>query len=177
MRGMGRKEGWRAVLTRPILQNIQEGISVIFLCPTALPCHPVRDICSLFLQAGHPIHRYFCFDFFFSFFFKKSIRWAYAAFCKVIDVCVGSGACLYNPSIHPWQIPTWSWRSQKRHRYTPGPLCSRTRTAPEEGGMGDTSMSAGKLNKWHRDQSLNHLKSMTQVWHLCFKHGSPYPLL
>jgi len=54
--------GWRCkankgkmgVLTS--LQNIQEGISVI-LCPTALPRPSGIDLCSLFLQAVHPIHR------------------------------------------------------------------------------------------------------------------------
>lgn len=73
----------RAIITRPILQNIQEGIAVI--CPSALPC-PVLQVeasdpfpCGQFIPATDKVVM--------SLFFK-SIRWEYAVFSMAMHVCV-----------------------------------------------------------------------------------------
>lgn len=141
--GMGSKQWWRAVLTRLILQNLQEGISVIL----SIPLH--RDLCSLFFRAVCPIHR----SGFKESWKKKSIRWEFAVFCS--NVCVFWCMHMHEvyvdiyPSIHPRQFPTWSWHSQKRHRYTPGPLCSRTRTAPVSAPCGVSAVWGSWLSERH----------------------------
>ncbi len=113
-----------------------------FLCPTALPSLRGRGLCSLFLRAVHPIHR----SSRESLEMKKIHQMGRCSFLHG-NVCVfwcvqfSCMKCL-RTSIHRQKVPTWSWRSQRRHRCTPGPLCSRTRTAPEgKEGERETAMS------------------------------------
>lgn len=114
-----------------------------FLCPAALPCSVLWEETSFPFSSGqfNPIHRSSCDEFFVVVFFKDPSDgdMQLSAWQHTECVCSGACICFYEvhvdiySSIHQWQVPTWSWHSQKKHQCILEPLCSRTRTAPAKG--------------------------------------------
>lgn len=108
---------------------------------TALFCPLGGDLFSLFLRAvqSHPqikLWWVFCCCFFKD---PSDGDTQLSAWQHTECVCSGACICFYEvhvdiySSIHQWQVPTWSWHSQKKHQCILEPLCSRTRTAPAKG--------------------------------------------
>lgn len=128
---------WGVILTR-ILQNIQEGISVTFTiqlhCPVLwLECSVPFSSGQLIPSTGQVVMS-LCSN-------GEEKKIPQVGRCSSLHgyacrhVCsAGCVRLVWRTRGHPptKMVPTWSWRSQKRHRCTPGPPCSRTRTAPGE---------------------------------------------
>lgn len=128
---------------------------------TALFCPLGGDLFSLFLWAvqSHPqikLWWVFCCCFFKD---PSDGDTQLSAWQHTECVCSGACICFYevhvdiyssiHPSINQWQVPTWSWHSQKKHQCILEPLCSRTRTAPAKGRENKkTATSAGAINLW-----------------------------